>query len=430
MERTRHDTLRRISRKAPSQPPLSPPRTFPSNTRPASPNCKSESPALTLMRVALVYPGCSRRGGVERIVWEAARFLVRRHEVIVVSTAADDLPDGVRHDRPYTSRSVLRPAEFRRAAATALTSIGANVVVSYGAQCPPGDVWVINSVHRAWLACAGPITMRGHRFDGRLRYLLPKHVRTLWLERTYYGARTCQHLVPCSSQVTSELGTYYALAGIPTTVVPNGFAPEEFCPERRLALRARIRATLGYDSGDVVAIMVANEWQRKGLPTLLRAMGKLDNPHLHLLLAGRMPPGTLLEGLGNTLGRRVRYLGVASDVGALHAAGDLFVMPTQYEAFSLAIIEALASGLGVLTTDVPGAADAVEHGVNGLLLSDPLDEEGLSAQLAKALDPAVRLGWSEAASPSVARYSWDRLLPDFEKVLMAVAAGRSFSPSD
>jgi len=272
--------------------------------------------------------------------------------------------------------------------------------------------------------------MRGHRFDGRVRYVLPKHARALWLERTYYGAGTCQYLVPCSSRITTELHTYYALAGIPTTVVHNGFAPEEFCPERRLALRASTRATLGYSEGDVVAVMVANEWQRKGLPTLLRAMGQLDNPKLHLLLAGRVPPEPLLNGLGNTLGGRVRYLGVASDVGALHAAGDFFVMPTQYEAFSLAIIEALASGLGVLTTDVPGAADAVEHGVNGLLLSDPLDDKGLSAQLDKALDPAVRAGWSEAASPSVARYTWDQLLPNFEEVLMTVEVRRSSSPSD
>ena len=131
---------------------------------------------------------------------------------------------------------------------------------------------MVNSVHRAWLAHAGPVVMRGHQIDGRVRYLIPKHAQALWLERTYYGARSPRHLVPCSSQVATDLATCYRLGNVPTTVVHNGFAPEEFSQDKRLALRSTMRARLGYNDTDVVAIMVANEWQRKGLPTLLRAM--------------------------------------------------------------------------------------------------------------------------------------------------------------
>ena len=107
-----------------------------------------------------------------------------------------------------------------------------------------------------------------------------------------------------------------------------------------------MRAQLGYRDTDVVAIMVANEWQRKGLATLLRAMRRLEHRSLHLLLAGRSSPNALVNGLIGTLKDQVRYVGSTRDVGALHAAADLFVMPTQYEAFSLAVVEALASGLG------------------------------------------------------------------------------------
>jgi UDP-glucose:(heptosyl)LPS alpha-1,3-glucosyltransferase len=380
------------------------------------------------MRVALVFPGCSRQGGVERIMWEAARFLARRHEVLVVSMDSTGLPEGVLHRRPSLGMSSRNPLAFRRAAAATLDGLDADLVISDGSQCPPGDVWVVNSVHRAWLAHAGPIVMRGHQVDGRVRYLLPKHAQALWLERTYYGARTPRHLVPCSAQVATDLATYYRVGDVPTTVVPNGFAPEEFGPERRLALRATKRAELGYGEADVVAIMVANEWQRKGLPTLLRALRRLDDRTLHLLLAGRAPPDPVVRGLVGSLGGRVRYVGSAKDVGALLTAADVFVMPTQYEAFSLAVVEALASGLGVLTTDVPGAADAVEHGVNGLLLQDPLDDKSLSEHLEVALDPAVRSAWSRAAGPSVAPYSWERLMPQFERVLLEAGAPTASRP--
>jgi len=371
------------------------------------------------MRVTLVFPSCSRRGGVERVVWEAARFLAPRHQVTVVSRVARELPPGVVHVPVDTDRwpAALAPLGFRRVATAALGSIGSDVVVSYGAECPPADVYVIGSVHRAWLAVAGPVEIRGHRVSGRVRFVLPRHLIGLSLERSYYARARGTMLVPCAARVGRDLEEFYGLAGTPCTVVHNGFSPDEFSPERRHARRHSARLELGYDDSETVLLMVANEWQRKGLKVVLDAMEELRHPGIRLLLAGRTPPDGLVSHRAPWLRDRVRYLGPIDDVGGVHAAADAFIMPTQYEAFCLAVIEALASGLPVITTDVPGAADMVEPGVNGLLLDDPFDVAGLATLMAAVADPDRRRLLSEAAPATVAHLTWDTLMGQFEEVL-------------
>jgi UDP-glucose:(heptosyl)LPS alpha-1,3-glucosyltransferase len=353
------------------------------------------------------------------VVWEAARFLAPRHRVTVVSGVAEDLPPGVVHVPAITAGwpGPLAPFGFRRAAAAALRSIESDVVVSYGAECPPADVYVINSVHRAWLRVAGPVDIRGHQVSGRIRFLIPRHLISLSLEHGYYGGARKGILVPCAAQVGRDLEELYSLAGTPCTVVHNGFSPEEFSPERRRALRDAARLELGYGQSETVLVMVANEWQRKGLRVVLDAMEELGDPGMRLLLAGRIPPDSLVSHRSSWLRDRVRYAGPSDDVGRIHAAADAFVMPTQYEAFCLAVIEALASGLPVITTNVPGAADMVEPGVNGLLLDDPFDVPALAALLATMADPDQRRIWSDAAPGSVAHLSWDTLMGQFEKVI-------------
>jgi UDP-glucose:(heptosyl)LPS alpha-1,3-glucosyltransferase len=382
------------------------------------------------MRVALVFPGCSRKGGVERVMWEAANHLAGHHQVTVVAETVEDLPDGVEFlavdgGLLGTYGGPLRPVAFRRAAGRALARLRPDVTAVYGSECPPGDVYVVGSVHRAWLQSAGSAEVRGVTVPGWVRYMVPGHLVQLALERSLFHGARGKRLVPCSDVVTDDLVRLYGLAGTDTTVINNGFSPEACSPERRHQLRAASRADLGYTDDDVVMVMVANEWQRKGLPVLLEAMHRLGDPSLHLLLVGRNSPADLLAHVTDpVVADRVRYVGPSDDVAVQHAAADLFVMPTQYEAFCLAIVEALASALPVITTKVPGAGDTILEDVNGLLLADPMDAEDLVGLLRRGLDGPTRQRWSEAAPATVAPYSWSHLMGMFEDVLVEVAEHR------
>src|SRR5436190_1832919 len=106
--------------------------------------------------IACTFPAAYHRGGVERIVWETLRHFAPRRETVFVGYEFEctALP-GVAHlevVRPRWARGALAPVGFRRAARHALNRSERNFTeVSFGANAPPGDVYVVNSVHRAWL---------------------------------------------------------------------------------------------------------------------------------------------------------------------------------------------------------------------------------------------------------------------------------------
>ncbi len=80
------------------------------------------------------------------------------------------------------------------------------------------------------------------------------------------------------------------------------------------------------------------------------------------------------------------------------------MLPTQYEAFCLAILEALGSGLPVVTSSVPGARDAIVPGANGDLVQDPNNGEELASVLLPYLDPDHRTAVAQNVSGTVADY--------------------------
>ena len=370
------------------------------------------------MRLALVFSGCHHQGGVERLVWEAATHFARFHDVTVVAESVEgDGPPGTKVIGVEPSGPSWRhPLAFGSAARRALRGQVFDLVISFGAEYQGADVAWVNSVHRAWLERARhePGSMI-QRFG---RYAVPRHLMVLAAERRYFRRRSLRHVISVSNAVTDDLARLYGVDRTIATTVHNGFDPDQFSPARRTSLRAEARAKFGVGESDIVLLIVANELRRKGLGTALDAVALLDDPRLHVLLVGRTPPGafeTRAETLG--LADRFHYAGASEDVGFMHAAADLFVLPTQYEAFCLAVVEALASGLPVVTTAVPGAGDVVVDGRTGLIQAEPRSAEELARLLRQAMEPGVIAGWSAAAPGSVEHLAWPVVLAEAEEVL-------------
>ena len=120
------------------------------------------------------------------------------------------------------------------------------------------------------------------------------------------------------------------------------------------------------------------------------------------------------------LGDRVRWHGASAEVAPWYAVGDLFVMPTQYEAFPLVVVESLASGLPVITTAVAGSSEAIQPDVNGLLQRDPDDVDELVALLEQGLDGDRRRRWSDAAPETVRDLEWGVLTGRLAAVIEGV----------
>lgn len=378
------------------------------------------------MRVALTYPGCFPQAGVERIVWESARHLSSGHKVTVYADywERDESFADVTFKKvaPRKRPEALLPISFFRRATAAVAGDAQDVMVAYGVNCPTGGVAWVNSVHRAWLERKRDVSAGRERAGALLRFAHPRHRALLALESRHFRERRYRKVITVSDQVAADLARLYDVPLEDTVTINNGYSPESFSPERRAALREESRAALRLPADAVVTVMVAHELERKGFGVLLEAVAKVDDPRLHVVLAGRIPPTAYDAQMDRLkLSPRVHYVGPVSDVGRCHAVADAFVLPTQYEAFCLAIIEALGSGLPVVTTDVPGAGDAIMHGVNGLLQQDPLDARELAGLLERLLDDRRRAEWSRGAAASATAYQWPSLLAKAERVLLDAA---------
>lgn len=349
---------------------------------------------------------------------EVANFLARRgHETHVLAAEWDASalhPEVRTHRVPArTSPPLLRLWSFRRHSSRSLAALPQiEAVGAFGVISAPGVLWVA-SVHAAWLE----ISAERRNWKGRLKQKLnPIHPYLIYLERQIFKGKDYQHLIALTPQVKDDLMRFYGVPDADITLVSNGFSTEEFNLEAR-GQREKIRLELGYRKEDKVVIFVANELERKGFGPLLRAIASLKRDNIHLLAVGRLDATAYtaeIEQLGMT--QRVKFTGPSSDVAGYYAASDIFALPTQYEAWGLVIVEAMACGLPVVTSALAGAAVAVEPDETGVLLENPDDEAEIARGLVHFLDQVHPT--PEAVSASVQRFAWDRVLLNYERVLM------------
>lgn len=183
-----------------------------------------------------------------------------------------------------------------------------------------------------------------------------------------------------------SLGRVDGFPGRRIAVIENGIQVERY---GRPADIASLRAGLGLDSSRRYLTCVARLHPIKDHAMLLRAFARIATSHgdVDLLLAGDGPLRGELEAEANGLGigSRVKFLGVRRDIPELLAASDVFVLTSVCEAASLTLLEALASGLPVVVTDVGGNPEIVRQGVEGLLVPRG-DDSAVAGALGRLLD--------------------------------------------
>ena len=234
-----------------------------------------------------------------------------------------------------------------------------------------------DGVHAAWLE-------RRARFEPAwkpwLRQYSAKHREMLALEKQLFAADGARLVIANSRMVQAEMVQRFGYPAERIHVVHNGVPPFSLAPE----MRAKTRLELRLADGEFAVLFAGSGWERKGLRFAIAAMNEARVPGATLLVAGR----------GNQRGlprsERVRFLGPVKEMNRLLPAADAFLLPTLYEPFSNACLEALAAGLPVITTAANGFAEIIEPGVEGEVVPGPDDLPALSAALKKWSDPARR----------------------------------------
>lgn len=260
------------------------------------------------------------------------------------------------------------------------------------------DVITAHSCHKAGLRAA----------DSPFNFGLADKVR-LWIEQKNYGGRRFKKVIAVSEGVKRELMQEYNIPSSEIIVIPNGVDLKRFNPLNAIERNQGMRRRLGFTDDVFVLIFVANEFKRKGLGFAIDALSHLKGNNVKLLVVGDDRNAEFLRQANRKeVGDQVLFAGGVDAIQDYYAASDAFIFPTSYEAFSLATLEAAASGLPLLTTKVNGTEELVEHGVNGFFVER--DGNDIAEKVQKlASDEALRNVMRANARQSSEKYSWDTI---------------------
>ena len=248
-----------------------------------------------------------------------------------------------------------------------------------------------------------------------------RHYGAGWLARPVMAyLRSFHNRTGCTMVPTAELTEELSNYGIrDLRVVGRGVNPAVFSPAKRLtSLRARWGAT---DDTPVV-LCVSRFAPEKNFPLVIQAFEAIRalRPDAKLVLVGDGPMAEELrkQNVGYVYAGRL----VNGELSAHYASADIFLFASTSETFGNVVLEAMASGLGIAAYRYAAAREHLRDGESALLV--PLDDEGAfmaaAVRLACDLPLARRLG--RAARATAEEITWERIVGDFEKVLVDVAA--------
>jgi glycosyltransferase involved in cell wall biosynthesis len=336
-------------------------------------------------------------GGAQRQLESVAPLLQERGvEVHVLTRAVEGWPreqqiDGVRvHRIPAPGPKAVASLVFTALSLARLRSLRPDVVHAYSLFSPA----TIAMLARARLGIPAVVKLLRGGIGGDVERLRRK---TLGGARIKRLRRYMDRFLSISSEIDDELEGLGIIAERRLSI-PNGVDTERFrrpAPERRTALREE----LGLPGVAPVAVYCGRLVTEKRVDLLLDAWTIVREkvPGALLCIVGDGPERAALQARA---GEGVRFEGMLADVAPTLAAADLFVLPSEAEGLSNALLEAASSALPIVATHVGGAIDVVEHGQSGLLV-EPNDTGALADALIRVLEDPERSRLGDRARDGV-----------------------------
>ena len=253
-------------------------------------------------------------------------------------------------------------------------------------------------------------------------YNRPQSLLFRWL-----ASRMVKRIVAPSQAIRNDLVERVGIGSGRIEVLYNGVDTVAFAPSLP-EKKAQVRKKLGIPPDRKVVGLAARYDAGKGHRTFLRAINQLTNHQF--LLAGGSPTEDVVSGVTQyredlepmfrTLEEQgvLRRLGHWDDMAEFYAALDLFICPSDEEAFGLVVLEAFAAGLPVVVTRTTGAVELV-GGCKGVTVIDPKDPTQLAAAVEKALrSGADEVDWEER-SEVLKKWTWKGYAKGWEVVYQA-----------
>ncbi|PZV18484.1 MAG: glycosyl transferase [Leptolyngbya sp.] len=323
------------------------------------------------MKLCIVTHKVAKGDGQGRVNYEVTQEALRRgHQVTVVAThIAESLQkqsgfNWVPISVGKVPTELLKNLRFASLSSQWLNAHGREfdlVKVNGAITWASADVNAAHFVHSAWLDSPAHVWQQHKDAYGLYQWLYTA-LNARWEGRAFAQAR---QIIAVSAQVRDDLQKI-GVASDRIQVIYNGVDTNEFYPGHcdRKALALPEVVPLAIFAGDIRS-------SRKNLDSVLKALVKVSG--LHLAVVGNVT-GSPYPALARELAvdGRVHFLGYRQDIPDLMRTSDFLVFPSRYETFGLVVLEAMASGIPVITSAATPAAELLDPEA-GIVISNPDD---------------------------------------------------------
>ena len=385
------------------------------------------------MNVALVILHADpARGGAERYTVDLAEALAARgHDVSVLASSFPGEMPGVRQVT-LPARAATRLGRYRRFLDALDGHLGGRSYDVVHAMLPVRRC----DLYHPHAGIAAEAVATGHlKYNSAAAQLASKVANRINVKRRAFAAVERELLTGPEAPVVLCLSEYVKrntrkhyprLDDARLATLFNAIDLEKFDPAKRPAARDEVRRRFGVADDHVVALMMAQDYLRKGLREAIGAVAAAGDARLRLVVVGKQDPAAyrrLAQQQG--VGGQVVFAGRTDDPYAFYRAADCFVLPTRHDPCSLATLEALAMGVPVVSTAYNGACEVMQDGRHGFVLPDPADVPALAGALRRLLDDDARRAMAHACLALRPTLAYGRHVDELLRVYEAARARRA-----
>jgi UDP-glucose:(heptosyl)LPS alpha-1,3-glucosyltransferase len=325
------------------------------------------------MRIAIIKSNYTPYGGAEKYTTRLIEAFVKNHVEIDVLTSVHGKWSSANRDfrlialKQFPYNNLLRLLTFNSSVNAYLRKAQYDCILGMDRTEYQTHLRAGSGCHAAWIQrrCAESSRLRCVSFKAN-----PFHRAMLEIERRAFLSDKLKKIICNSSFVAREILHFYPGVVNKLTVVHNGVEWDEFAEpfEEGPGQRNHVLRKLSLDSDKFYFLFVGSGYERKGLRKAVMALPSLPG-HTELIVIGKDKHEDLYKALSKKAGlsKRVHFFGPQRDVIPFLQAADAFVLPTIYDPFSNASLEALAMGLYTVTSEANGCSEVITEGAGAII---------------------------------------------------------------
>ncbi len=357
------------------------------------------------MKIGIVLRSCKASGSSKYVI-ETTKQFVKDNDVHVFANYWDSLDRRVNvHKIPVVPGNFyMREASFMLFASAIMARKKFDVTLAQPTRYFSPLIAEMQFVQKSWVE---------YRRANRMKITLGDRILPKIEE---HNLKRCKMAIAISQSVADDLARLYNFPEEKIRVAYSGVDCNEFNPDNRKKYSKEIRERHGIGDNEKIILFQGNPFDRKGLEYAIRALPFTQNSKL--LVVGNddiIPYMEIAKKIG--VDKKITHVAFTNEMKKYFAAADAFVLPSLYDTFALVVLEAMASGCGVVSSKYAGVSELIEDGKEGFVV-DPKNVEDIAEKLNTILNNENF--FRKNARKKAEQCGWDRtakkMLEVFEEV--------------